>query len=159
MRALILSIALLAAGCGAHPQAGANLMEGSVDACELLPETDVQRALATDQPRVDKGTLRETWGSACRWSAGSGAFLSVVAHTKHGAQTFNGLRGHLPGVKDRPDVGDRAWQSGNKIFMLKRGAFVTLEWDGLAPATTDPLARSILTRLDEIAATQAVHRE
>lgn len=160
IRLLLLCTAIaIGAAASCAQSGGANLLEGAVDACALLAESDVQRVVGPGSLRVDKGTLQETWGSACRWSrSGGDPFVSVVAHTKNGAQTFNGLRRHLPDVRDRRDLAPQAYQSGNKIYLLTRGALVTLEWSASDASAVDDLVRTILANLDEVARTQAVTR-
>ena len=145
----------------ANARAAGDLLEGSVDACALLTEADVRGVVGDGLLKVDKGVLRETWGSACRWTVeASGAFVSVVAHTKHGETTFRALKRHLPGVKDLPGLGSPAYRSGNKIFLLRRRAYLTVEWEavGASPSDVDRVVRAIVTQLDELAKRQAVHR-
>jgi hypothetical protein len=152
-------LVLLAFQAGGAAREG-NLLEGSVDACALLQEDHVRRVLRSDAVTVSKGVLTQTWGSACRWSAGSGdSFISVVVHTKHAVQTFHGLKRRLSAVRSRPDLAPQAYQSDSKIYLLKRGALVTVEWKGAADEkSVGALVRSLLEQLDELAAAQATHR-
>lgn len=157
-RALLAALLLaLAAGpaCGARE---AKLKEGSVDACALLQAEDVRRALKAAEVTAAKGVLTQTWGSACRWSGGADAFLSVVVHTKHATQTFAGMKRRLPDVRNRPDLAPQAFQSGRRVYLIKRGALVTIEWSGAEETVVAQLVRALLEELDALAATQAVHR-
>lgn len=148
---------ILAIACGVEGGERA-LHEGSVDACALLAQDDVRSALGAESLKIDKGVIAQTWASTCRWSAeGGDAFLSVVAHTKNGEKTFRALRYHLPNVKLRADLHSGAYQSGNKLFLFKRGVYVTID-SSAQSAVVDPLAKKLLAALDELAKQQEVHR-
>lgn len=155
---LLLLLTIAAQMRGARREA--KLLEGSVDACALLQQDHVRRALKAGEVTVSKGVLTQTWGSACRWSAGADdSFVSVVVHTKHAVQTFNGLKRRLPAVRNRTDLAPQAYQSDAKLYLLKRGALVTMEWQGAGDQKiVDDLVHAVLKQLDALAATQATHR-
>jgi len=158
LRTFVASSCVIAAiACGVEGGERA-LLEGSVDACALLAPEDVRSALGAESLKIDKGVIPQTWASTCRWSAEGGeAFLSVVAHTKNGEQTFRALRYRLPDVRLRADLHSGAYQSGNKVFLFRRGVYVTLD-SSAKSATVDSLAKKLLAALDELAKQQAVHR-
>ena len=156
---VMVAVLLIMTACADGAEREAKLREGSVDACALLSQEQAGRVLQAKEVQTSKGVLTQTWGSACRWStASSDAFISVVVHTKHAAQTFRSL-GQKPGVRSRSDLAPRAFQHESKIYLLKRGALVTVEWKiGGDPKSIDEVVRSVLKELDALAATQAVHR-
>jgi len=147
-------LAVLAHGAEARERA---LHEGSVDACALVSRADVMRALGAKEITSVKGVLTQTWGSSCRFTGdGTDAFLSLVAHTKNGAQTFRALRNHLPAVKNRNDLHPGAYQSAAKLFLFKRGTYITIEGSPSVPL--DAVAKQVLAALDALAEQQNVHR-
>ena len=132
-----------------------------MDACKLLKDSEIFAAFKFAPSMTEKGTLPTSMGTSCYWKlVKSEQGLKLVAHTKYTEQTYAGLRKRLTGVKDRADIGAKVYQSENKLYMLKRGVYLTFE--NTSPEIADEqfskLAKLALLRLDDLAELQKIHR-